>query len=598
MTTPSADRTDSTTAAGAGPRRRALFLVAAVGAWAYSTFAHGFGTDLAHDFFEWAKAPGRLAAEGGAAGVRVADFLVTAAFVVLGAALVWSATRRVRAMDRDDRRARLLAWALWAAFVHFLWKGCIVFASELVHFGQYALVAGLLHAGMRPGRRAEAAFLVATLLGALDEAWQHWGIAIAIDGILWHGFDWGDLVLNAAGAAGGVLFVATRPGETVADARPGRLVAAASAALAALLLPLLLLGRVALAKLFGSYAYHPTWNEYDIGKAAHWMTPIDGIPLFVASVLFLGRLVSGTRTFVTHGVALALFVLVTLSIDPPSRLAGRPVHEDVPTAAACRVAEGAIVVDGVLDEPAWAGAQRLGPFERNAPDSVENRIAEDAKVPLQRTFARLAWDERALYVAFDVEDRDVWARDASRDDPRLPGDEVVEVFVDPDGDEVTYYEFEWSPAGVAYDLFNYIPSSPADFNPWAQFVGLADWDARDVVCKIAARGTLDVVADWESAGALDEDGGFTAEIAIPWRVFRTTTTPYTTTRGRLPPAPGERWRIGLYRVERPRAAPSDGRRLARNEAERFAQFQAWSPTNRASFHRPERFGVVEFVDSK
>jgi len=122
-------------------------------------------------------------------------------------------------------------------------------------------------------------------------------------------------------------------------------------------------------------------------------------------------------------------------------------------------------------------------------------------VPLLGTSARILWDDRALYVAFEMEDRDVWARDAARDDPKLPGDEVVEVFVDPDGDEVTYYEFEWSPLGVAYDLFNYVPAPPSDFNPWAQFVGLADWDARDVECKVAVQGTLDRVADFESARA-------------------------------------------------------------------------------------------------
>ena len=48
------------------------------------------------------------------------------------------------------------------------------------------------------------------------------------------------------------------------------------------------------------------------------------------------------------------------------------------------------------------------------------------------------------------------------DTPTLPGDEVVEIFVDPDGDEVSYYELEFSPLNVQYDLFNFIPEPPAD----------------------------------------------------------------------------------------------------------------------------------------
>ncbi len=598
MTPTSADPTNAATGGGAASeraarRRRALLLCVAFGVWAWSTIAHGYGTDLAHDFFQWSKVPGHLDERGGEHGVRAADFLLRVLFVVLVCVGAVVAIRRFRALTREERRAHLLTWALWAACVHLLWKSCIVFASELIHFGQYAIVGALLYAGLGRGGRAAAAFLVAVFLGVLDEAWQHWGISIWTEGLRWTGLDWSDMILDAAGAAGGVLLLTTRPGEDRSK-EPARLLGRAVVAIAALLLPLLLLSRATLATLFGTYTYRHAWNEYDIGKAAHWMTPVDGIPLFIASVLIFGLLVSGARTYVTRGAALGLVLLVTVSIDPPSRREGRAVHEDVPTAVARRAAADRIVVDGVIDEPEWAAAQRIGPFVRNEPEYPKHPRPADEKVPLAGTWARLIWDDRALYIAFEAQDRDVWARTAARDDPRLPGDEVVEIFVDPDGDEITYYEFEFSPLGVAYDLFNYIPESPSDFEPWAQFVGLADWDARDVECKVAVDGTLDAVADWESAGPLDDDRGLTMEIAIPWRAFRSTTTPSERTRIQLPPTPGQRWRVGLYRIERPRAAPGDGKPLSRNDADRFAQHQAWSPTFRASFHVPARFGIVEF----
>lgn len=568
----------------AGRRVRPALLAAAGAVWLWTTFSHDLGTRLAHAYYQWARVAGALDAEGGGRGVLVAERILTAGFLLVVAAGVWAAVRGARGLGPEERRDRVLAWLLWAASVHLLWKACIVFATEFVHFAQYGVVGALLCAGL--GRtRAQLAFVVATLLGMLDEAWQHWGLAEWIQGIAWHGFDWSDVILNAAGACGGAL--ALRRPDPARDAS-SRTAVRAAGGLALVLLPLLLLGRARLSELLGSTTYHPTWNEYDIGKPAHWMTPVDGIPLVVASVLFLGEFVLGVRAAAVRGAALALLVLATLAIDPPSRLAGRPVHEPVPETTARR-ASGPVVVDGRLDEPAWARADRIGPFGFAVPP-------RDASArPSAATWARVLWDDRALYVAFEARDPDVWGRDVGRDHPRLPGDEVVEVFVDPDGDEVTYYEFEFSPVGAVFDLFNLIPESPADFNPSARFVGLAAWDARGMQHAVTVDGTADRVPDWDPAGPIDEDRGFTVEVAIPWDVFRTTTTPAPDGRVHLPPHPGDRWRLGLFRVERPRRRP-DGTPLSRDEGDPFAEFQAWSPSLRASFHRPERFGVLRFAE--
>ncbi len=598
MTPAPADPTRSdaggdTSAARVTHPARPPLVVAALGVWVWSALAHGFGTDLAAGFFRWSRVPGHLHDSGGDHGVRVAEILLRTLFVIAACGVAVAAVRRFRAASHDERRDHALTWAVWGACVLLLWKTVTVFSSELVHFVQYGIVGALLYAGLGRGGRGTAAFLISVLLGVLDEAWQHWGISLWMEGLRWTGLDWSDMILDAAGAAGGVLFLATRPGED-RSAEPRRLLPATVAAMAAALLPLLLLDRVTLAKLFGTYTYHNAWNEYDMGKAAHWMTPVDGIPLFIASVLVFGLLVSGAQTFVTRGAALAVVLLVFVSIDPPSRKAGREVHEDVPGIVARRVETGRIVVDGALDEPEWASATRIGPFSRNEPEPPERSASEGDRRPLAGTWARVVWDDRALHIAFELEDRDVWARGAVRDDPTLPGDEVVEIFVDPDGDETTYYEFEFSPLAVAYDLFNYIPESPSDFEPWAQFIGLADWDARGVGCKVAVDGTLDVVADWAPAGPIDADRGLTMEIAIPWSVFRSTTTPSERTRIQLPPLPGQRWRLGLYRIERPRAATDGGPPLSRNDAGGLAQHQAWSPTFKASFHVPPRFGVLEF----
>lgn len=574
------------------PAARPVLLATAGVVWGVTTFGHGLGTRVAHEYFAWAQRPGTLHADGGAAGARVADGILTAAFVALALLVLLACVRRFRALPHADRRLRLASWALWAAFVFGLWKVCVTFSTEFAHFVQYGVIAALLAWGLGRGRRPEAAFLLATLLGALDEAWQYWGINLRIDRVLWQYLDWSDLVLNAAGACAGVLVVA-RGRDEVAETPPGRLVLRASAVAAALLLPLLLLDRVALTRLVGSPPAHPFWFQYEIGKSVHNLTPWEGIPIFVASLVVLGLMVSRSGSVALRGVAAALVALGALAVDAPSRIAGRPVQQPVPRVEA-RAASGTIVVDGRLDEPDWARAERIGPFALNLFEGQDPPPGVDSDHPPAATHARLLWDERALYVAFECEDADVWARRAARDDTRLPGDEVVEVFLDPDGDEATYYEFEVSPSGVEYDLFNFIPGPPGDFTPSAAFVGLASWDARGLSSAVHVDGTLDVVEEW-NPGAPDRDRGFAVEIAIPWDCLRTTTTPGPETVRPLPPEPGDRWRLGLYRVERPRASPLDGRPLERRAAVAFAQLLAWSPTVRGSFHRPERFGVLEFV---
>jgi hypothetical protein len=71
---------------------------------------------------------------------------------------------------------------------------------EAIHLPQYALLVCTLSAG---GLGLEAAWLVATALGGLDELWQWLLLRRAVPEY----FDWNDVVLNGVGAAVGVLAV-------------------------------------------------------------------------------------------------------------------------------------------------------------------------------------------------------------------------------------------------------------------------------------------------------------------------------------------------------------------------------------------------------
>jgi hypothetical protein len=169
-------------------------------------------------------------------------------------------------------------------------------------------------------------------------------------------------------------------------------------------------------------------------------------------------------------------------------------------------------------------------------------------------------------------------------DQHLWNEEVVEVFLDPNGDGRDYPELEVSPHNIVVDLL--IPQRPD----------------RSTDPSIAAR--------WDIEGLRTAVGkhaaGWVVEIAIPWMSLAS---------GGVsgPPREGDRWRVGLYRIERP-GGPAGLARIAElqkklegvagselaglrqelQDLQATSQALAWSPT-RQSFHDPERFGVVEFV---
>src|SRR5512134_1613939 len=117
-----------------------------------------------------------------------------------------------------------------------------------------------------------------------------------------------------------------------------------------------------------------------------------------------------------------------------------------------RHAVGAIRVDGSLDEPSWEKAPRIREFRH---------IYDPARVPRYPTAAALVWDAARLYVAFECVDSEPWGSFRRRDD-RLWEEEVVEVFLDPDGDGRNYAELEVSPNNVVVDLL--IPRPRSDVN--------------------------------------------------------------------------------------------------------------------------------------
>lgn len=160
-----------------------------------------------------------------------------------------------------------------------------------------------------------------------------------------------------------------------------------------------------------------------------------------------------------------------------------------------------IVLDGKLDEPAWARAPVMDQFWEYAPQE---------KVPAKvRTEARFAYDKNALYVgirAFDPDMSKVRAPFARRDNVLADQDMIV-LFVDPVGNRKFAHFFRVNPRGSIGDgLFN-DDTMNEDFSPDIEF---------DVVTGVF-------------------DGGWTAEFRIPFSSLRYTDPP------------SKRWSVNVIR---------------------------------------------------
>ncbi len=200
-------------------------------------------------------------------------------------------------------------------------------------------------------------------------------------------------------------------------------------------------------------------------------------------------------------------------------------------------------LDGRLDEAPWqvpgvALQQVMG-----------GSVAED-----RQTTVRLAWDEEALYVAFEALDPEISERFAERDDP-IYEHEAVELFLMPRRDgpyEGPYFELQASPGGVRFD---------------ASFVGPRRGMDRSFDPPFEVGTTIH--------GSLDGKPGDQKWIS-EWRI------PWSSLEGGPGPEAGEIWRANLFRIDRSRGRPDD--------------YQAWSPPLAGDFHRTKRFGFLEFGD--
>lgn len=212
-----------------------------------------------------------------------------------------------------------------------------------------------------------------------------------------------------------------------------------------------------------------------------------------------------------------------------------------------------MTIDGKLDEQAWQKALPTASFV--------DISGEGFATPKYDTQAKMLWDDRYLYVAAVLKEEDIKARLTQRD-TIIYHDNDFEVFLDPDGDGLNYFEIENNARGVIFDLM-----LDKTYRCGGNF--MIQWDCPGLLLKVHHDGTLN--------NAKDRDRSWSVEMAIPHQAL--------TMNFSNPLKAGQTWRVNFSRVQWLKAKGPE-------------ENWVWSATGKVDMHMPERWGFVYFSDKQ
>jgi hypothetical protein len=258
-----------------------------------------------------------------------------------------------------------------------------------------------------------------------------------------------------------------------------------------------------------------------------------------------------------------------------------------------KVPDGTVHIDGKLNEKCW----------QNAP-VMEFRDLEDGSKTLIYSNARLVWDDKYIYVAYDVRDPDVVAyygeRTRGGSHQRVRGkqhtgepeimfrDAFVKFFLDPDADGKNYIEIHVNPINNVGDLlldlpylYKKRPDGSGISSRKALGLQLTDenkpdwyWDCAGLKSAVQVHGTLNY--------SDDKDGGWTVELAVPWEALK------PLTKGAYSPNEGNnKWLAHLGHVYKPEFRYEKRRRSKH-------LYATWPVLGVHNCHVPERWGYLVF----
>jgi hypothetical protein len=233
---------------------------------------------------------------------------------------------------------------------------------------------------------------------------------------------------------------------------------------------------------------------------------------------------------------------------------GKKAKPAAPRVYVARPLDGAIQIDGKLDDEGWKKVAQTGRFGDTRGGPQKAGI----------TWAKVTRDDTHLYVGFYGEDQDAWGELDKRDADTWT-QEVFELFIDPDGDAKDYLELQITPKGTLFDARFAAKLGRGQGTRQEQIDGARAWNGN-----IEFAASVDGTVNDRS----DKDKSWSAEFKIP----------FADVPGGAPKN-GATWKVNFYRFDAPRG---DDGRPGRQVA------WAWSPPL-GSFHNVDRFGTLRFL---
>lgn len=244
--------------------------------------------------------------------------------------------------------------------------------------------------------------------------------------------------------------------------------------------------------------------------------------------------------------------------------------QNLPKSYVCYQSTSEITVDGKLEKSEWGKAKWTDLF-------VDIEGDKKAK-PTYKTRVKMLWDEKYFYFAAELQDAHIWAKLKQRDTV-IFYDNDFEIFIDPQGDNHMYYEFEMNALNTVWDLMLVKPyrnGGPA----------INSWDIKGLKTGVEIYGTLNDPSD--------KDKKWTLEVAMPWESLKECAP------GKRMPKDGEQWRVNFSRVQWS-VGVLDGIYYKKLDSEtgkvKNEHNWVWSPQGVIDMHQPEKWGFVQFSEN-
>lgn len=254
--------------------------------------------------------------------------------------------------------------------------------------------------------------------------------------------------------------------------------------------------------------------------------------------------------------------------------------QPIPKKYECRRVAAPIKIDGSMTDPAWKDL----PWT----DDFVDITGDEALRPRFRTRAKMGWDDDYFYVGAELEEPHVWGT-ITKKNAVMFEDNDFEVFLDPDGDGLNYYEFEMNALGTIWEL-----SLPKPYGEGG--VPILGCNLPGLKRAVQVHGSINDPSD--------VDQGWSLELAFPWSEL----AKYNKDRP-TPPMPGDQWKVNFSRVQWPHEVkggryvriPPHGTPIAESlnpeEQDHPEDNWVWSPQGAVNMHLPARWGEVVFAES-